>query len=222
MTVVGLDQVSSRAAQTSESKQSVMGKDDFLQLLVTQLQNQDPLNPADATEFTAQLATFSSLEQLQNINTTLGDVSTSQTVLTNSQAVDYIGKQVQAIGDRVYLRDGQADPIEFDIADEAAGVYVKIYNQYGEYVQDLELGPMAAGQHSVQWDGLDHQGRTAQDGPYQYEAAAIDADGNTVSVTSFTQGTVSGVYYKNGIAYLTTADQEIPLGSVVQVIDPGQ
>lgn len=222
MTVVGLDQVGSRAAQTIESQKSVMGKDDFLQLLVTQLQNQDPLNPSDATEFTAQLATFSSLEQLQNINTALGDVSTSQTVLTNSQAVDYIGKQIQAIGDRVYLNDGQADPIEFDVADEAAGVYVKIYDQYGEYVQDLELGPMAAGQHSVQWDGLDHQGRTAPDGTYQYETAAIDADGNTVSVTSFTRGTVSGVYYKNGIAYLVTADQEVPLGSVVQVLEPGQ
>jgi flagellar basal-body rod modification protein FlgD len=222
MTVVGLDQVGSQAAQTSESKKSVMGKDDFLQLLVTQLQNQDPLNPADATEFTAQLATFSSLEQLQNINTTLGDVSTSQTVLTNSQAVDYIGKQIQAIGDQVYMNDGQADPIEFDVANDAAGVYIKIYNQYGEYVQDLEMGPMSAGQHSVQWDGLDHEGRTAGDGTYQYEVAAIDADGNTVSVTSFTQGTVSGVYYKNGIAYLVTADQEVPLGSVVQVLDPGQ
>jgi flagellar basal-body rod modification protein FlgD len=222
MTVVGLDQVGSQAAQTSESQKSVMGKDDFLQLLVTQLQNQDPLNPADATEFTAQLATFSSLEQLQNINTTLGDVSTSQTVLTNSQAVDYIGKQIQAIGDQVYMNDGQADPIEFDVANDAAGVYIKIYNQYGEYVQDLEMGPMSAGQHSVQWDGLDHEGRTAGDGTYQYEVAAIDADGNTVSVTSFTQGTVSGVYYKNGIAYLVTADQEVPLGSVVQVLDPGQ
>jgi flagellar basal-body rod modification protein FlgD len=222
MTVVGLDQVGSQAAQTSESQKSVMGKDDFLQLLVTQLQNQDPLNPADATEFTAQLATFSSLEQLQNINTTLGDVSTSQTVLTNSQAVDYIGKQIQAIGDHVYMNDGQADSMVFDVADDAAGAYVKIYNQYGEYVQDLELGPMSAGQHSVQWDGLDHQGQSAGDGTYRYEAAAIDADGNTVSVTSFTRGTVSGVYYKNGIAYLVTADQEVPLGSVVQVLDPGK
>ena len=222
MTVVGLDQVGSRAAQTSEPKQSVMGKDDFLALLVTQLQNQDPLNPADATEFTAQLATFSSLEQLQNINTTLGDVSTSQTVLTNSQAVDYIGKQIQAIGDQIHLNDGQADPIAFDVADDAAGVYVKMYNQFGEYVQDLELGPMSAGQHSVQWDGLDQKGQTASDGSYQYEVAAINADGNSVSVTSFTKGTVSGVYYKNGIAYLVTADQEIPLGSVVQVLDPDQ
>jgi flagellar basal-body rod modification protein FlgD len=222
MTVVGLDQVGSRATQTSESQQSVMGKEDFLQLLVTQLQNQDPLNPSDATEFTAQLATFSSLEQLQNINSTLEGVSTSQSVLTNSQAVDYIGKQIQALGDQVYLKDGQADPIAFDLANDAAGVYLKIYNQYGEYVQDLELGPMAAGEQQVQWDGLDHNGQAATDGSYRYEATALDADGNTVSVTSFTKGTVSGVYYKNGIAYLVTADQEVPLGSVVQVLDPGQ
>jgi flagellar basal-body rod modification protein FlgD len=222
MTVVGLDQVGSRATQTSASQQSVMGKEDFLQLLVTQLQNQDPLNPADSTEFTAQLATFSSLEQLQNINSTLADVSASQSVLTNSQAVDYIGKKIQGLGDQVYQKDGQADPIEFDVSDDAAGVYVKIYNQSGEYVQDLELGPMTAGHHEVQWDGLDHNGQTAPDGSYRYEATALDADGNTVSVTSFTTGTVSGVYYKNGIAYLVTANQDVPLGSVVQVFDQNQ
>ena len=219
MTVVGLDQVSSKATQTSESENSVMGKDDFLHLLVTQLQNQDPLNPADGTEFTAQLATFSSLEELQNINTTLSGVSTSQTILTNSQAVDYIGKQIQALGDTFYMNDGNADPIEFDVSNDAAGVYVKIYNQYGEFVKDLELGPMTAGAHSVQWDGLDSNGQTAPDGTYSYDVMAVDADGNTTSVTSFTNGTVSGVYYKNGIAYLVTADQEIPLGSVVQVYD---
>jgi flagellar basal-body rod modification protein FlgD len=222
MTVVGLDQVGSRAAQTSESQQQVMGKEDFLQLLVTQLQNQDPLNPADATEFTAQLATFSSLEQLQNINSTLADVSASQSVLTNSQAVDYIGQKIQALGDQVYLNDGQADPIEFDVGDDAAGVYIKIYNQYGDYVQDLELGPMTAGHQEVQWDGLDHGGQTAPDGSYRFEATALDADGNTISVTSFTTGTVSGVYYKNGLAYLVTANQDVPLGSVVQVFDPDQ
>jgi len=221
MTIVGLDQVGSRAAQTGESKKAVMGKDDFLHLLVTQLQNQDPLNPADSTEFTAQLATFSSLEELQNINSTMSGVSTSQTILTNSQAVDYIGKQIQALGDHLYLSDGQADPIEFDISRDAAGIYVKIYNQYGEFVQDIESGPMTAGEQRIQWDGLDHNGQTAPDGTYRYEVMAVDADGNAVNVTSFTTGTVSGVYYKNGIAYLVSADQEIPLGSVVQVYDGG-
>lgn len=217
MNIVGLEQVGSMATQTSESSQSVMGKEDFLNLLVTQLQNQDPLNPSDSSEFTAQLATFSSLEELQNINTTLEGVSVSQTILTNSQAVDYIGKRIQAIGDQIQLADGQADSIEFNISEDAAGVYVKIYDQYGEFVQDIELGSTEAGLQSVEWDGLDHLGQQAPDGSYSFEVTAMDDQGNTTYVTTFTSGTVSGVYYKNGLAYLVTADQEIPLGSVVQV-----
>lgn len=220
MTVVGLDQVGSKATQASgQNKGSVMGKDDFLNLLVTQLQNQDPLNPADSTEFTAQLATFSSLEELQNINSTLAEVETSQAVLTNSQAVDYIGKQVQATGDGVYKMGAQIDPIEFDLSNDAAGVYVKIYNQFGEFVQDINLGPMPAGQQSVAWDGTDFNGAQAADGSYRYEAMAMDAEGNSINVTSFTTGRVTGVYYKNGTAFLMTADQEIPLGNVVQVYE---
>ncbi len=219
MSIVGLDQVGSQAAQTKTPEASVMGKDDFLALLVTQLQHQDPLNPMDSTGFTAQLAQFSSLEELQNINTTLTGVGNAQTVLTNSQAVDYIGKQIQAVGDRLDLNNGQPVPIEFNLNQDAAGVYVRIYNQYGEFVQDLEPGPMSAGLHSVAWDGVDHLNQQAPDGTYRYDVTAMDPDGNTVSVTSFTSGTVSGVYYKDGRAYLLTANQEIPLGSVVQVYE---
>ena len=219
MNIVGLDQVGSQAAQTTESNQSVMGKDDFLHLLVTQLKNQDPLNPSDSTEFTAQLATFSSLEELQNINSKLSDVSTSQSVLTNSQAVDYIGKRIQAIGDQIYVNNGQAEPVEFNLDQDAAGVYIKIYDQYGDFVRDLEAGVTTAGQQSIQWDGLDYNGRQVADGSYRFEAKAMDDQGNTTAVTSFTSGTVSGVYYKNGLAYLVTANQEIPLGSVVQVYE---
>jgi len=219
MSIVGLDQVGSNAAQTKESKASSMGKDEFLHMLVTQLQNQDPLNPMDSTGFTAQLAQFSSLEELQNINKTLGDVGNSQSILTNSQAVDYIGKQVQAVGDQLDLFNGQAAPIEFNLNRDAAGVYVRIYNQYGEFVQDFEPGPMNAGLQSVAWDGMDHRNQQAPDGTYRYEVTAMDPDGNTVSATSFTSGTVSGVYYKDGMAYLTTANQEFPLGNVVQVYE---
>lgn len=219
MSIVGLDQVGSKAAQTESSKSSTMGKDDFLQLLVTQLQHQDPLNPMDSTGFTAQLAQFSSLEELQNINKTLGSVGTSQTILTNSQAVDYIGKRIQAVGDQLELTDGEPVSIEFNLNQNAAGVYVRIYDLYGEFVQDLEPGPLSAGLQSVTWDGMDHRGQQAQDGAYRYEVMAMDADGNTMSVTSFTNGTVNGVYYKNGLAYLLTANQEIPLGNVVQVFE---
>jgi flagellar basal-body rod modification protein FlgD len=219
MSIVGLDQVGSRAAKTQDPKASAMGKEDFLNLLVTQLQHQDPLNPMDSTGFSAQLAQFSSLEELQNINETLGSVGNSQTILTNSQAVDYIGKRVQAVGDQLELTSGQPVSIEFNLNQDAAGVYVRIYNQFGEYVQDLEPGPLTAGLQSVSWDGMNHQNQPAPDGTYRYEVMAMDADGNTMSVTSFTSGTVSGVYYKNGLAYLLTASQEIPLGNVVQVYE---
>jgi flagellar basal-body rod modification protein FlgD len=219
MNVVGLDQVGSQAAQTKSPTTSTMGKDDFLNLLVTQMQNQDPLNPMDSTAFTAQLAQFSSLEELQNINETLGSVGNSQTVLTNSQAVDYIGKRIQAVGDRLDMAAGQPASIEFNLDRNAAGVYVRIYDQSGAFVKDLEPGALGAGLQSVTWDGKDYQDRQVPDGPYRYEVKAMDADGNSVSATSFTNGTVSGVYYKNGQAYLMTASQEIPLGNVVQVYE---
>lgn len=219
MSILGLNQVGSQAAQTSEKKSTSMGKDDFLQLLVTQLQAQDPLNPMDSTGFTAQLAQFSSLEELQNINETLGDVGNSQTILTNSQAVDYIGKQIQAVGDQLYLNGGEPVPIEFNIDEDAAGVYIKIYNQYGDFVQDIDAGPMTAGQQHVDWDGLNYQNQQAPDGIYRYEAMAMDENGDTVAATTFTTGTISGVYYKNGSAYLLSDNQEILLGNVVQVYE---
>jgi flagellar basal-body rod modification protein FlgD len=92
-----------------------MGKDDFLHLLVTQLKAQDPLNPMDSTAFTAQLAQFSSLEQLQNINSTLGTLNASQAESTNSQAVQFIGKTITAVGDSLEVRNGQSEDLHFSL-----------------------------------------------------------------------------------------------------------
>jgi len=123
------------------------------------------------------------------------------------------------VGDRLDLAAGQPASIEFNLNQDAAGVYVRIYDQRGAFVKDLEPGALGAGLQSVTWDGKDYQDRQAPDGPYRYEVKAMGADGNSVSATSFTDGTVSGVYFKDGQAYLTTASQEIPLGNVVQVYE---
>jgi flagellar basal-body rod modification protein FlgD len=219
MNTIGLDQVSSKGGQVEKSKSTVLGKNDFLHLLVTQLQNQDPLNPADSTEFTAQLATFSSLEELQNINTALKDIGASQTVLTNSQAVDYIGQTITAIGDQFTMTNKETGPLSFNLDGDAAGVYIKIYNQDGEFVRDIELGPKSAGQNSATWDGLDHYGLQAPDGVYKFKVMAVDEKGAKINATTFTQGTVTGVVYKNGLAYLIAGEQEIPLGNVVKVLE---
>ena len=97
-------------AQTAAAAATVVGKDDFLKLLVAQLENQDPLNPMDGTEFTAQLAQFSSLETLQSIDGGLSDLNAAQSTLHNSQAVSLIGKTVLYEGDTFsYTGEGMSD-----------------------------------------------------------------------------------------------------------------
>ncbi len=219
MTVVGLDQVTSKGGQTVTDQSQVMGKDDFLRLLVTQLQAQDPLNPMDSTGFTAQLAQFSSLEQLQNINSSIGTLNTSQSVLTNSQAVGFIGKQITAVGDQIRVVDGQSTPLRFNLDSAADRVYAKLYDTNGNFIRDIEYGAMPAGQNSIEWDNLDYLGSQVPDGAYSFEIMAVDEQANAVDSTTFTQGTVTGVNFKDGEAFLVTDSQEIRLGDVYQVLD---
>jgi flagellar basal-body rod modification protein FlgD len=218
MAVYGLENVASRGGQiTATSNDNVMGKDDFLHLLVAQLKAQDPLNPMDSTGFTAQLAQFSSLEQLQNINIALGTMGTSQSVMTSSQAVGFIGKTITAIGDTVEVQSGQSQGIEFSLDQPAAGLYIQVYDQMGNFVRQIEVGQTAAGEQRAAWDGLDYLGGRVPDGAYTYEVAAIDEFGNSVSATTFASGTVTGVSYKDGVAYLQCGSREIAMGNVVSV-----
>jgi flagellar basal-body rod modification protein FlgD len=222
MTISGLSQVSSQGGQVgSGAKQDVMGKDDFLHLLVTQLKAQDPLNPMDSTAFTAQLAQFSSLEQLQNINSTLGTLNASQAESNNSQAVQFIGKTITAVGDSLEVRNGQSEDLHFSLNDPAAALYVRIYDERGNYIRQIESGMTEAGPNSVSWDGRDYLGGKAPDGNYTYEVSAVDELGNSVSSTLFTSGLVTGVQFKNGLAYLECGSRQIPLGNVVRVESGG-
>jgi flagellar basal-body rod modification protein FlgD len=220
MSSIGLEAVSSAGDQTTTTQASdSMGKDDFLTLLVAQLQAQDPLNPMDSTDFTAQLAQFSALEQLQNVNTNLGTLGTSQAIQTNAGAVDFIGKQITALGNEVDIDDGQSSAIQFNLSGNAATVFVHIYDENGNYVRELESGALSAGQQEISWDGYDYLDGQVPNGTYNYEVTALDGDGQSVNVTTFVNGTVTGVNYKDGQAYLLTGNQQIPMGDVVQVLD---
>jgi flagellar basal-body rod modification protein FlgD len=217
MTVMSVSDVYSQASTPKTSDNSVMGKDDFLTLLVAQLQHQDPLNPSESTEFTAQLAQFSSLEQLQNIDETLTGFEVYQSTLNNIEASGFIGKTVTAAGSLFGVHEGVADPIRFDLANGADSVYVQIYDNLGNFVTDIQVGARLAGEQQVGWDGENSNGDPVPDGFYSFTVMAMNADGDVVNSTSYTTGTVTGIDYKTGATNLLINDHEVPISSVIRI-----
>lgn len=218
MSLIGIDNVQS-AAQTSTqaSSNDTLGKDEFLTMLVAQLQYQDPMNPMDSTGFTAQLAQFSSLEQLENINSTLESQLAQNASNENAQAVQFIGKQVTAVGNGIELDDSGTATLNFELEGDADGVYFKIYDDAGAYVADFEVGSLSAGEQQVTWDGTDQNGQPLPEGQYSFDVLAVDEQDASVSATTYATGVVTGVSYQNGEAYLQTDSFLLPLSSVVRV-----
>ena len=199
---------------------TALGKDDFLTLLLAQLQNQDPLNPADSTEYTAQLAQFSSLEQLSNVNANLEYMQLYQASINNAQAVSFIGKEIIALGDEVRVADGQAQNCRFELSGDASGVVVNIYDGNGKLVKALEQGALNAGRQTVAWDGTDQNGNTVADGNYTFEVQAVDAADQDVAAVTYSSGLVEGVTFIEGVTYFLVGNQKIPISDIVEVIQP--
>jgi flagellar basal-body rod modification protein FlgD len=194
-----------------------LGQDAFLQLLVTQLRHQDPLNPMDSAQFTAQLAQFASLEQLTKANGSLGNLLVAQMSNTNLAATSLVGKTIKAAGDSVSVKDGQASPITYTLPQDTTSTVLQVYDANGVLVKTITKGAQSAGDQQVSWDGKDDQGRTVPDGTYTIKAAATGSKGEPVGVTLYQTGTVTGVKYEGGVAYLLIGEQKVQMGQVLQV-----
>lgn len=219
MSIAGIDAVKTNESGPLAGPGDILDKDDFLLLLVAQLKAQDPLKPMDSTEFTAQLAQFSSLEQLYNVNDNLEYLQLYQASMNNSQAVSLIGKSIKASGNAIAAHGGNADPIHFALASDADGVFVSIYDATGALVKTIESGGFGAGEQTIQWDGTNNEGQKVADGAYAFEIIAIDENENVVDTATFTVAKVTGITFKNGIVYLVAGNKEIPIGDVVEVTE---
>lgn len=201
----------------------VLGKDDFLMLLVAQLKNQDPMNPMEGYEFAAQLATFSSLEQLTNISGLLeeskADDQQITTLLNNTLAATYIGKEIVANGNSIYLESEGEPEIKFSIPGGAKTVQIHIYDSNGMLVDGLNVKNFKAGDNIVKWDGQDDKGDRFGEGVYYFSIEAKNADGSQIEVEPFLTGVIEGIRYINGEAYLLVDNREIPLSSVKEIMD---
>ena len=193
--------------------------DEFLLLLTTQLENQDPTEPLDVNEMTNQLVLFSGVEQQINSNKLLEDLLAAQTGSAFDDAVQYIGQFVDAQGRAGELRaeDGQAS-FAYTLDALASDVDVIITNAAGQAVFAGQ-GSGQRGKNLVSWDGVNSfNGRTEPAGTYFINVEAKDSAGNVVDARTLTTGIVSGAQYNNqGQIVLTVAGTEVALNTVQAV-----
>ena len=180
------------AALTQTNANVSMGKDDFLQLLVSQLQNQDPMNPSDPTEFTAQLAQFSSLEQLTNINKGLEGLTTMSSEMERMSALGLMGTEVVAqTGQFSYT--GEPVDLGYDLEAPADDVKLYVLSPTGATLATLSPTENSAGQHFFEWNGASDAGMPLEPGDYQLAVRAVNKDDAAISSKSLIRGRVYGV-----------------------------
>lgn len=182
----------------------------FLKLLAAQLQNQDPLNPAEGTEFTAQIATFSQLEQQINSNKNLEELVKQNNFGAQSLAVSYIGKEALMAGGTITVSDpvvGQTEATFAYKVDEAMrDTTVEIVNQFGQVVSSVS-GNKTAGVHIIEWDGFNANGQAVPNGEYSLRVRGTTAASEkSVNLKGYTYGVVTEVESFGGVISLYSAD----------------
>jgi flagellar basal-body rod modification protein FlgD len=225
MPVTGnLDQIQEISALSAEERlgsTTTLGKDDYLRLFVTKLANQDPLKPMEDEAFIAQLAQFSQLEQLTNMNDNLVESTSwslllSQTI-NNTMATSLLGRTVRVDTSTVALGESGETTIRYDLPEQAEKVTIEITSPDGVFLRALRDDGAGAGTNEVHWDGKDANGNHLGQGTFNINIRAEDAEGNSINARSFFSGEVDSVRYIEGQAMLAIDDVMVSLGDVIEV-----
>jgi flagellar basal-body rod modification protein FlgD len=195
-----------------------MGKDQFLKLLIAQLRYQDPMNPMQGDQMATQLAQFSSLEQLQQINANLTNQQTSSGTLLgavqSTAAINTIGHTVVAIGNQMKGGPDAPATLEATLAGAAAKTTLHIYNASGNEVASASLGASKGG---LQTFNLGKLAEGLEPGTYTYSVDALDDAGKKIDVQTYTTARVDGVSSGANGLVLTSGGITIPYGSIVRI-----
>lgn len=200
-----------------------LGKDEFLKLLTYQLKAQDPMKPQDGQQFASQLAQFSSLEQLSNINKALEAQSANFGILSqsmaNANAPNYIGKSIKASADSITYDGAKSPQIGYELPSNAASVKIEIKNSAGTVVRTINASALDLqnGEHRLTWDGKADNGTAVASGQYSINVTAKDASGGTIDAKPFTYGVITAVRFKQEGTVAVVNGVEIPIGDIEDI-----
>lgn len=197
-----------------------LDKDDFLKLMLTQMKYQDPTTPLESHEMAAQLAQFTSLEQMQNMNTNIESLVKSEKPNAQFQALQFIGKSVESDSGRIFRNeDSSSHDLRFNIGKNAKEVVVNIKDGDGNVTRSYMLNDLKAGQNSITWNGLDADDKTARPGTYSVEISAVDDQGQKVASNTKIAGKITGVNYSAQGPLLMIGNQSVPMSEVRKIVD---
>lgn len=180
---------------------SDLGQEDFLELMITQLQNQDPTNPADSAQFLSQIAEFSVVEGIAEINESFDTFANSFSGSQTIDAINLVGRTVVTDTNRGYLDPETGLQGTIDLPRSSSGVTAYIQDESGALVGQIELGPTDSGQQTFSWDGLDADGVALEPGIYRVSAEAF-IDGQIQAVSAYAHNRVDSVVLgDNGNSY---------------------
>ena len=178
-------------------------KEEFLKLLVAQLQHQDPLDPQDGSQFVHQLATFAQLESNLSMNTRLEAIAENQGALARIGMSSLVGSTVSGSLEWARFDPSATMPeLRFDLAEGAKQVEMKVYDEGGSLVKTVTMGAKPAGAHTVDWDGTNDKGVPLAAGEYRFELTAVTADGRPLGPTLEAKAPVSSLTFADGESLL--------------------
>lgn len=208
-----------RQTQKERIPKKELGKDDFLKLFITQLQNQDPLKPKDGTEMASELAQFNGLEQMMNVNDTLVRLENVTEKSQNMGLIGLIGKEVDLPEGRVKVDGGLQNKVMIDVKQPLSQVKLTVKDEKGESVASRDLGTLKSGVGELSWDGKNEQGESVVSGTYHVEVSGMDSQGMEVQAALTSTLDVTGIDLEEG--QLKTAVGKLSVGEVSGIYDKG-
>jgi flagellar basal-body rod modification protein FlgD len=208
-------------AQTTVNSQVTLAEDfsEFLELLTTQLQNQDPLEPLDSNQFTEQLVQFSQVEQQINANQKLDDLVALGLNNAITTSLGYVGLDVSYVSAELAFDGTNPAPIRYSLGANAATSTINIFDEEGSLVQSLDA-ETAAGVHNFEWDGRDLLGNPVPAGTYVVSVDSLDLEENVIDTTTVVTGRVKGIEQQNGVVYALVGDRAVATTAILNAQVP--
>ncbi len=211
--------IHSQSSANVDKRKTYLDQQDFFNLFITQLKNQNPLHPMDHYQMATQVVQFNSLESLYRIHQSIELIAAYQSSMNALQAAGLIGKKVETESQSLFINGGKVSEGYYQLS-KPGRVKIEIYNDKGQLIRTLEEGMKDVSKQKFFWDGKSESGIKQPDGNYSFRVSAVDEKGETIVVSHLRIETVTGIHFENGVIYLDLGSERITMKDVKAILNP--